>query len=478
MNILRAMIDLLGLGSESWASWRALVGGAFGCELSAQEADLFRTLTQREPLAAPPREQWWAVGRRGGKNRVSAAVVVYLALLKRWQLAPGETGTVLVLASDRMQARVAFRYIKGLLESNPVLWQEVANVTTDTILLTNGVEIAICTADNAAVRGRTIIAAICDELAFWLPDEADRGAAGTATWHGHAARRDAVCDFHRVCGLRPLLRGSPRALRRPRPAVLYVVATSQQMNATFDPAFIAAELERDPVGNAAEYLSVERTDREAFIDAALVDGLTRTEPRELLRGARRSCRRTVSLLRRCGRVRWAWRRRSRSGCSSRRHPHRGGRVSALARTSRSCPRRGRGRTVPQGLRAELVRRLTATAPNLPAASTARRMCGLLDAPDTRSDTYLRLLPLMTTGRVEFPPDPQLRHELLSLERRTHRSGKDSVDHRTGAHDDVANAVAIAAVQADGKTAGDNRVVVGRSSVVDQFHRDGLYGRGF
>jgi hypothetical protein len=61
--------------------------------------------------------------------------------------------------------------------------------------------------------------------------------------------------------------------------------------------------------------------------------------------------------------------------------------------------------------------------------------------------YLRLLPLLTTGRIELPPDQMLRSEMLGLERRTSRSGRDTVDHRPGAHDDLANAVALAAVQA-------------------------------
>lgn len=51
---------------------------------------------------------------------------------------------------------------------------------------------------------------------------------------------------------------------------------------------------------------------------------------------------------------------------------------------------------------------------------------------------------MTSGRVELPPDPRLRVELLGLERRTARGGRDSVDHRPGAHDDLANAAALTA----------------------------------
>ena len=69
---------------------------------------------------------------------------------------------------------------------------------------------------------------------------------------------------------------------------------------------------------------------------------------------------------------------------------------------------------------------------------------LIDAPGTRSDAYLHLLPLLTQGKVELPPDPVLRVELLTLQRRTRPGGRDVVDHRVGSHDDVSNATALAA----------------------------------
>ncbi len=69
---------------------------------------------------------------------------------------------------------------------------------------------------------------------------------------------------------------------------------------------------------------------------------------------------------------------------------------------------------------------------------------LMDSELTRGELYLHLLPLFTTDRIEIPDDPRLRAELLGLERRTGRSGKDAVDHCPGRHDDLANAVARAA----------------------------------
>jgi hypothetical protein len=64
---------------------------------------------------------------------------------------------------------------------------------------------------------------------------------------------------------------------------------------------------------------------------------------------------------------------------------------------------------------------------------------------TRSELYLELLPLANSGRVELLDHARLVGQLAALERRVGRSGKDSIDHRPGAHDDLANAAAGALV---------------------------------
>jgi hypothetical protein len=63
----------------------------------------------------------------------------------------------------------------------------------------------------------------------------------------------------------------------------------------------------------------------------------------------------------------------------------------------------------------------------------------------RSELYLTMLPLLNSGKLELPDNQRLVSQLCGLERRTARSGKDSVDHPPGAKDDVANAVAGACV---------------------------------
>jgi len=60
---------------------------------------------------------------------------------------------------------------------------------------------------------------------------------------------------------------------------------------------------------------------------------------------------------------------------------------------------------------------------------------------SKSDLYLELAPLLAQGRCEILDNRTQTAELRSLERRTGRSGKDSVDHPPRGHDDAANALA-------------------------------------
>src|SRR5262249_15213641 len=54
--------------------------------------------------------------------------------------------------------------------------------------------------------------------------------------------------------------------------------------------------------------------------------------------------------------------------------------------------------------------------------------------------YLESLPVFTRGLARLPNYARLIRELRLLERRTHRSGKDTVEHPRNGHDDYANVV--------------------------------------
>ena len=59
----------------------------------------------------------------------------------------------------------------------------------------------------------------------------------------------------------------------------------------------------------------------------------------------------------------------------------------------------------------------------------------------KSEIYQNVLPLLNSRRVELLDLSRLHSQLCGLERRTARSGRDSIDHAPGAHDDIANSVA-------------------------------------
>jgi hypothetical protein len=58
-----------------------------------------------------------------------------------------------------------------------------------------------------------------------------------------------------------------------------------------------------------------------------------------------------------------------------------------------------------------------------------------------------LLPLLNAGRADLLDVPRLRAQLVGLECRTARGGRESVDHRPQAYDDLTNAAAGAPVAA-------------------------------
>ncbi len=82
-------------------------------------------------------------------------------------------------------------------------------------------------------------------------------------------------------------------------------------------------------------------------------------------------------------------------------------------------------------------------------ATRFRSHGITYAPSqkTKSEIFLDFLALVNSDRVRIPANRRLRAQLVSLERRVSRTGRDAVDHPPAAHDDLANAVAGALVLA-------------------------------
>ena len=58
----------------------------------------------------------------------------------------------------------------------------------------------------------------------------------------------------------------------------------------------------------------------------------------------------------------------------------------------------------------------------------------------KSDLFRDMLPLLNAGHIILPRHDRLIAQIVGLERRVSRAGRDSIDHAPGAHDDIANAV--------------------------------------
>ena len=169
------LLGRAGLDSESWKSWHVALKAAFGLEMNPDELEIFKKHTGRSiPPSQQVRECWIPTGRRGGKSRVAAAVAAYLATLRDYSsyLSSGEKAIVMLIAADQRQAKIALGYIWSMLVDSPVLSKMIEKERKDSIKLTNGVSIEVRSANYRTVRGVSLAAVICDEVAHWKTDEA------------------------------------------------------------------------------------------------------------------------------------------------------------------------------------------------------------------------------------------------------------------------------------------------------------------
>jgi hypothetical protein len=453
MAVDAALLDpnLLGAGlgdPETWGVWIAVLRAAFGLPLDPAGLEAFgRVAGERNPPGQRVRELWVVAGRSSGKSRMSAALAVYAALFEGHKLAAGERGTVLALAPTKDQAGVVFGYVRGFLEASPVLRREIASVTADEVRLRNGTAIGVHAASFRSVRGRTLLCVIADEVSFWRSDESATPDLETYRACVPALTRTggqwiAISTPYRKAGL---LHSKHREHFGADGDVLVVQADSRALNPTLDHAAVEAALAADPEAALSEWAGEFRNDLSAFLDDALIDAaIEHGRPLEL---PPRANTRYVAFADPSGGRGDAF-----TLCIGHREGNRGKgdeRFVADVVRARLPP------FDPQSVVAEFSLLLkdyklnTVTGDNYSAAwcETAFRNLGikyeLSEKP--KSALYLESLPLWTRGAISIPDMARLLRELRLLERRAHRSGKDSVDHGKTGHDDLANALCGCAV---------------------------------
>jgi hypothetical protein len=407
------------------------------CAVAVYRACTGRAVAPDKPFT----EAALIVGRRGGKSRILALIAVYLATFRDYApyLAPGEVATIAVLAANRSQARSIFRYVSGLLKAVPLLSQKVKDENTEIIELSNRVVIEIGTASFRTTRGYSFAAVLADEVAFWRSDE-----------------NSANPDVEIMRALRPgmasipgsilLMASSPygkkgelyNAFRRhygKDNRVLVWKASTETMNSKVDPEIIREAYESDPEAARAEYGAEFRDDLADFVTRETVDAVTcwgRTE------------------LPPCPEITYSAFVDPSGGVND-------AMTLSVAHLSGSaiCVLDAvleiRPPFDPEAAVAEctaVLRHFGITriigdkyAGEWPKARFAEHGIAFEQSARPKSDLYCDLLPLLNAKRVELLDNPRLAAQLVGLERRTARSGRDTVDHTPGGHDDLANVVA-------------------------------------
>ncbi len=424
---------------QLWTPWFAFLKAVFGIPMNKAERKIYQYCTKRTDEPSGNFEEiWLVIGRRGGKSRMLALIAVFLACFMDWRpfLSPGERANVVIIATDRKQARIIFRYIEAFLKNVPMLSRYIEREYTEVFELENQVAIEIHTASFKGVRGYTVIAALCDEIAFWRSEESVNPDAEILN-----ALKPGMLT---IPGAMLLGASSPYAQK----GVLYEAydnhfgvnddkvlvwqAHTRIMNPSADEDFIKQQYRKDYAKASAEYGAIFRKDVQTLFDKETVDGVIPRGVRERPYLSEYDYKAFVD-------------------------PSGGSQDSmtlAISHSENGKPildliREVRPPFSPEDVVSDFVvdmKRYHVSrvvgdryGGEWPREQFRKRDIWYELSDKTKSDIYREAVPLLNSGDCELLDDALLKNQIISLERRVARGGKDSIDHPPGGHDDVANA---------------------------------------
>jgi hypothetical protein len=423
---------------SSWQVWLTILSAAFALPLTDDQAQTFTAIAGgRLPPAKAVRELWIVAGRRSGKSRMAALVATYLALFAKHKKAPGERPMVLVIAGSVDQADAVFGFIKGFIEQSPALSREVVAFKRREVALRNGVIVGVHANSYRTVRGRTLVACVLDEVAFWrdestaTPDiETYRAVLPSLATVPNSMLIGISTPYRRTGLLHQKWR---HYFGQGGDDTLVVQGASKRFNPLLSDTAIAAQREADPEGSTAEWDAEFRSDVGAFLSDADIDRCIDVgRPSELPPRDGTLYRLFVDMA--------AGGADAHAACichADGEHKicdvirHRHGDPQEAVKEFAQLAADYRCRTVVGDNYAKDWVRNAFVA----AGREYQR------SPLVKSDLYLEGQVWFTRGLASIPDDPVLVRELRLLERRVARSGKDSVGHPPGSHhDDAANAL--------------------------------------
>lgn len=333
----------------------------------------------------------------------------------------------------RDQAKIVLNYARAYFTDIPLLQGMVERETAFGFELNNKIDIAVSTNSFRAVRGRPVLCAILDEIAFWrddssaTPDEETSKALkpGLATMPGSMIIGNS--SPYRKAGL---LHKKYRDHYGKPGKVLVIQAPTSILNPTIDPQIIADALAEDPAAARAEWLAEFRDDISAFVSQGAVDACTSPDVLEWapVQGVKYSAfvdpsgGASDSMTLAIGHSQLAPDRKTSiavlDAVREIRAPF--SPDSAVTEFATLLKDYGIGSVRGDRYGAEWV-------------SQAFGKAGIeyRTADLSKSEIYRDLLPRLNSGQVDLLDNRRLATQLLGLERRTARGGRDSIDHASG-----------------------------------------------
>jgi hypothetical protein len=323
---------------------------------------------------------------------------------------------------------VIVRYIRALLTHIPMLAKLIERETADAFDLSNSVTIEVHPASAKSTRGYAVVAALLDEVAFFPTDDSanpdydilDAIRPGMATIPNAMllcasspyARRGALWDAFR------------RHYAKDGDPVLVWRAPTRAMNPAVSQQVIDQAAERDPASAAAEWLAEFRSDIESFINREAVEACISLGVRE--RAPMQSVRYYAFI--------------DPSGGSadsmSLAIGHREDDIVVVDTLREIKPPFSPESVVGEFSALLKSYRVSKTTGDRYAGEWPRehfREQGITYEPaaKAKSDLYRDLLPAINSRKLDLLDDARLLTQLVGLERRTARGGRDSIDHAPG-----------------------------------------------
>lgn len=436
-GVLPAFRDL-----TTWRPWLIVLAAFYGLPLTPDQQAWFCKHTGRSKYDPPPggyRELVVIVGRQSGKTRVASLIGAFeSAFGGDVEAGGGELYALMVAQDHRASLRAIFSYARAPFENVPILAALVTQPKADSIELRNGVTLAAYPCRPAAVRGIRSRVVICDELGWY------RSSEGLSQ---DQEMLRAIRPTLATTGGRLVILSSPAGqsgalwdlfenhFGRDDSPVLIVQASAPELNPTLPRDYLDRMALDDPEGYRSEVLGEFRAGLTALLDPAMVRAATDQDRLEFPPKDGVSYRAFVDA---------SGGRRDAFAVAV---GHRQGDLVVV-----DAVRSWKAPFSPSVVVAECAEFLRRYRINVVVGDDygAEWIVEMFRTHHVQFDAatcnasalYLDLLNPINSAQIRLPDIPDLRTELIGLERRKGSGGThDRVVHPAGRHDDMANVVA-------------------------------------